>query len=124
MSATEDVISWNQLGCLSPHLIYVETGGSISPDQFAEKLAEELSRYEVAEPRGQVAVEVAATISSRRDFYRVRASGSMPMQVTADRFTNEFAPAPSPDGKKPRSITWPDCSPPSAQPFSSNASST
>jgi len=33
------------------------------------------------------------------DIYRVRASGGMPMAVTADRFTNEFAAAPSPDGQ-------------------------
>jgi tricorn protease len=43
------------------------------------------------------------TSSSREiaggDIYRVRASGGMPMQVSADRFTNEFAAAPSPDGK-------------------------
>ena len=32
------------------------------------------------------------------DIYRVRAAGGMPMQVSADRFTNEFAAAPSPDG--------------------------
>ncbi len=43
------------------------------------------------------------TSSSREiaggDIYRVRVSGGMPMQVSADRFTNEFAAAPSPDGK-------------------------
>lgn len=33
------------------------------------------------------------------DIYRVRVSGGMPMAVTADRFTNEFAAAPSPDGQ-------------------------
>jgi tricorn protease len=33
------------------------------------------------------------------DIYRVRVSGGMPMAVTADRFTNEFAAASSPDGK-------------------------
>lgn len=33
------------------------------------------------------------------DIYRVRVSGGMPMPVTADRFTNEFAAASSPDGK-------------------------
>ena len=33
------------------------------------------------------------------DIYRVRVSGSMPMPVSADRFTNEFAAAPSPDGQ-------------------------
>ena len=33
------------------------------------------------------------------DIYRVRASGGMPMPVSADRFTNEFAAAASPDGE-------------------------
>jgi len=33
------------------------------------------------------------------DIYRVRASGGMPMAVSADRFTNEFAAAASPDGQ-------------------------
>ena len=33
------------------------------------------------------------------DIYRVRASGGMPMPVTADRFTNEFAAAAAPDGQ-------------------------
>jgi Tol biopolymer transport system component/C-terminal processing protease CtpA/Prc len=32
------------------------------------------------------------------DVYRVRVAGGMPMPVTADRFTNEFAGAASPDG--------------------------
>jgi hypothetical protein len=33
------------------------------------------------------------------DIYRVKISGGMPMAVSADRFTNEFASAPSPDGQ-------------------------
>ena len=33
------------------------------------------------------------------DVYRVRVSGGMSMAVSADRFTNEFAAAPSPDGQ-------------------------
>jgi Tol biopolymer transport system component len=33
------------------------------------------------------------------DIYRVKVSGGMPMAVTADRFTNEFGSAPSPDGR-------------------------
>ena len=74
--AAEDVIAWNQLGCLSPHLIYVETGGAISPEQFAENLAEALALYEANEPRGEIGVEDAAIIASRRDFYGVRAAAS------------------------------------------------
>ena len=74
--AAEDVIAWNQLGCLSPHVIYVESGGSLSAEQFAEELSEELKRREADEPRGEVPVELAATIASRRDVYRVRAAAS------------------------------------------------
>jgi Acyl-CoA reductase (LuxC) len=79
--AVEDVIAWNQLGCLSPHLIYVEAGGAISPEQFAGKLAEELALYELDEPRGEIGVEDAAIIASRRDFYRVRAAASTDTQL-------------------------------------------
>ncbi len=72
----DDVIAWNQLGCLSPHVIYVESGGSLSAEQFAEELSEELQRREAGEPRGEVPVELAATIAARRDVYRVRAAAS------------------------------------------------
>ncbi|MBK7999394.1 MAG: hypothetical protein IPK15_11950 [Verrucomicrobia bacterium] len=81
--AAEDVIAWNQLGCLSPHLIYAETGGAVSPEMFAEKLAEELTRCERDEPRGEISVELSATITSRRDFYRVRAVAVTETQVWA-----------------------------------------
>jgi hypothetical protein len=74
--AAADVAAWNQLGCLSPHVIYVESGGKISPEQFAAMLGEELARREEAEPRGELPVETAAVISSRRSFYEVRAAHS------------------------------------------------
>ena len=74
--AADDVIAWNQLGCLSPHVIYVETGGAISAERFAEDLSEELKRREAEEPRGELPVELAATIASRRDIYRVRSGAS------------------------------------------------
>ena len=74
--AASDVVAWNQLGCLSPHVIYVEHGGSNSAEQFAEMLAEELARREALEPRGPLPVEVAAAIASRRAFYQVRAAHS------------------------------------------------
>lgn len=74
--AATDVVAWNQLGCLSPHVIYVETGGSVSPEGFAEMLGEELAKREQSEPRGELAAQSAATIASRRAFYEVRAAHS------------------------------------------------
>jgi hypothetical protein len=74
--AAADVVAWNQLGCLSPHLIYVEEGGELSAERFADGLAEELDRREALEPRGEVPVETAAAIASRRSLYEVRAAHS------------------------------------------------
>jgi Acyl-CoA reductase (LuxC) len=74
--AAADVVAWNQLGCLSPHLIYVEEGGELSAERFAELLAEELEQREAEEPRGELAVEAAAAIASRRSLYEVRAAHS------------------------------------------------
>ena len=74
--AADDVVAWNQLGCLSPHVIYVESGGEVSPEQFAELLADELERREQTEPRGELPAEHAAAIASRRGIYEVRAAHS------------------------------------------------
>ena len=72
--AADDVIAWDQQGCLSPHLFYVQLLGAMSPEQFAEQLANELARRETAFPRAALSVEEAAAIQSRREFYGVRAS--------------------------------------------------
>jgi hypothetical protein len=72
--AAEDIVAWNQLGCLSPHVIYVEHGGGLSAEQFAEKLGEELEQREQSQPRGELPVQTAASIASRRSFYELRAA--------------------------------------------------
>jgi hypothetical protein len=74
--AADDVVAWNQLGCLSPHVIYAQTGGELSPEKFAELLANELDQREAVEPRGELPAESAATIASRRGIYEVRAAHS------------------------------------------------
>lgn len=40
----------------------------------------------------------AYDVGGKNDLYRVSAEGGTPMPVSADRFTNEFQAAPSPDG--------------------------
>lgn len=80
-AAADDVVAWNQLGCLSPHVIYVQSGGEYAPEHFAQLLAEELERREAVEPRGEVPTEVAAAIASRRGIYEVRAAHSPETQL-------------------------------------------
>lgn len=77
----DDVVAWNQLGCLSPHVIYVQSRGEILPEKFAELLADELEQREQTEPRGELAAEHAAAIASRRGIYEVRAAHSPDTQM-------------------------------------------
>src|SRR6185369_1365259 len=72
--AADDVIAWNQLGCLSPHVIYVQDAADLSPGKFAELLAAELERREGMDPRGELSWEESAAIVSRRGLYEIRAA--------------------------------------------------
>jgi hypothetical protein len=74
--AAKDITAWNQLGCLSPHVMYVQSGGAVSPEKFAEMLAAVMAEREANEPRGELPVESAAVISSRRAIYELRAAHS------------------------------------------------
>ncbi|MGH7943284.1 MAG: acyl-CoA reductase, partial [Limisphaerales bacterium] len=76
VAAADDVVAWNQLGCLSPHAIYVQAGGDVSPEHFAELLADELARRETIEPRGEISPEESAAIASRRAIYEIRGAHS------------------------------------------------
>ncbi len=70
----DDVVPWNQNGCLSPHVVYVEKGTTPSPDRLAHLIAAELERREDAYPRGAVSERVAGTIANRRRLYEIRAA--------------------------------------------------
>jgi hypothetical protein len=74
--AASDLAAWDQQGCLSPHVIYVERHGGMTPEAFAELLAQELAKLEAVEPRGPLPPAEAAAIASRRAFYEVRAAHS------------------------------------------------
>ena len=80
-AAADDIVAWNQLGCLSPHVIYVQRGGELAPEHFAQLLAEELEGREASEPRGEVPATVAAGIAARRGIYEVRAAHSPDTQL-------------------------------------------
>jgi hypothetical protein len=71
--AATDVAAWNQLGCLSPHLFYVEGKGAVTAELFAEMLSEELVALETEMPRGEISIDDSADITYRRDFFDLRA---------------------------------------------------
>jgi hypothetical protein len=80
-AAACDVSAWDQSGCLSPHLFYVETGGTTGPRDFAALLATALAEREPLEPRGPLPPADAAEISTRRAVYELRAAQSPETQL-------------------------------------------
>ena len=93
--AAHDVTAWNQLGCLSPHVFYVEDSGAVSPEAFGELLAEALAACEAKDPRGPLPSESAAQIAGTRSLYEVREARSRVAHeeaMTAPR--GVFFPAP------------------------------
>jgi hypothetical protein len=76
-----DVCAWDQLGCLSPHVIYVEAGGQVNAESFAAQLAAALAATEERTPRGPLSRPDATTIRSRRSFYEVRSAHSSDTKV-------------------------------------------
>jgi len=72
--AAVDIACWDQCGCLSPHVFYVQQGCERLAEQFAEQLGKELDKLERFQPRGKLSVPDASSISLRRAFYMVRAA--------------------------------------------------
>lgn len=65
--AAYDVALFDQQGCLSPQLVYVETGGASTPQAFAALLAHELRYWQQVLPRGRIAPEASSAIRRVRD---------------------------------------------------------
>jgi Acyl-CoA reductase (LuxC) len=57
---------FDQQGCVSAQLVYVERGGAVPPEAFAERLASAMAAFERDMPRGNVSVEEAAAIQRAR----------------------------------------------------------
>jgi hypothetical protein len=60
------VATFDQQGCVSPHLFYVETDGDTSPHAWASMVAESLRRLEKELPRGAITPEESAAIRQAR----------------------------------------------------------
>ncbi|MEX2581916.1 MAG: acyl-CoA reductase [Gemmatimonadota bacterium] len=65
-AAAMAVSTFDQQGCVSPHVFYVEEGGEIEPREWARLLAAAMDRLESILPRGKVAPGEAASIRQAR----------------------------------------------------------
>lgn len=64
--AAHDIVRFEQQGCYSPHVLYVERGGAVDPRAFAQHLASELANLAHRHPRRVLALEDAGAVSAWR----------------------------------------------------------
>lgn len=85
---TVDVSVFDQYGCASPHNVYIEEGGAVSPERFCELLAETFPKTEIQIPKGTMEAEVVSAVHSIRGVYdfkgKVYGSPSMSWTVLLD----------------------------------------
>ena len=64
-----DISVFDQTGCASPHNLFIEKKGFISPEQFCEILAEVMPKTELQIPKPRVSPEQIASVHSARGIY-------------------------------------------------------
>ncbi len=72
-----DVARYDQQGCYAPHLVFVERGGSVSPERFAQYLAHELAVFEKKFPLRPLTLAEANTIVSWRNNEEMKPGGKV-----------------------------------------------
>jgi len=64
--AALDIVRWDQQGCYSPQMFYVERGAQVSPREFARHLAGEMAALQHTFPRRSLALEEGAAVANWR----------------------------------------------------------
>jgi hypothetical protein len=93
------VALFEQRGCVSPHVVWVETGGEVSPRRWSEILGEALAEVEALLPAAPLQAALAAEIQQLRAAAELRAaagSGDLVRAGTAGGWTVLFEPADRP----------------------------
>ncbi len=70
--AAYDASLFDQQGCLSPHLFYVEEGGKLSPREFAQLLASAMAKWADRLPPGSLTRDEAAAVRKFRAGYEAQ----------------------------------------------------
>lgn len=76
-----DISVFDQAGCASPHNLYIEKGGSVSPELFINMLADAMKKTEIQIPKPKMSTEQISQVHSIRGVYdfkgKVNGSSSM-----------------------------------------------
>ena len=82
--AAYDVVRYDQQGCYSPQIFFVERGGKVSPREFARYVANELAGFDRKYPRRALSIEEAGSVAAWRHAEEVKAASQPGRDVIAD----------------------------------------
>jgi hypothetical protein len=98
-AAALDIARYDQQGCYSPHVFYVQRGGQVPPLEFAHHLASELAALASKFARRALTLEEAASVGSwreRHEFESLRQAGHHVLGDATQAFTVVYSDAPQP----------------------------
>ena len=79
--AAYGVSVFDQQGCVSPHVLYVECGGAVSPRQFAALLAQGMTAVHAELPRGPLPLADSTAIRHLRGSYEFKQLAGEPVEL-------------------------------------------
>lgn len=83
-----DVSVFDQTGCASPHNLYIEEGGVVSPEEFCDILGDSMTKTEIQIPKPLMSPEQVSQIHSIRGVYdfkgTVKGSETMSWTILLD----------------------------------------
>lgn len=82
--AAYDIVRYDQHGCYSPHLFYVERGGAIAPRAFAGYLGNELAALSQRFPRRALGAADAAELAAWRQRAELQSVVSDAVEIAGD----------------------------------------
>jgi len=80
-AAARDASLYDQQGCLSPHLFYINERNGLSARTYAARLAGAMEAFNQHTPRGPLSVHEAAAIADLRASYQFRSSNDVRAQI-------------------------------------------
>ena len=72
--AARDLVLYESEGCLSLHTLFVERGGTVTPEDFTRSLADAVERANVEFPVGRREAETSARLAHQRNLSAFRAA--------------------------------------------------
>jgi Acyl-CoA reductase (LuxC) len=94
-AAALDASTFDQQGCVSPHVFYVEDGGEVGPREWAALLAREMEAVERELPRGSLSPGEASAIRQLRGQAEFEPGVELHASAKGTAWTVIFDPEPA-----------------------------